>query len=437
MDGIITRLEISGYKSFESFGFELKPFTVIAGVNGVGKSNLFDALRHLSNLSNKTLRESFETQRGSLFDLFTMYPDGKRLGFISYAVEMLLPATVVDQFAESATLKYRRVRYELEIVISDEGVLSVKKERLVAIRRETDTFYKKNKELIGALPQLTGGRAPFIDTTEGKLTISQDGGGGKRTVSSAGAQRTVLSSIQTAEFPHAYAVRRLFETIHYLQLNPEKLRKPSALAAPAQISSDGDNLAAVIARIKKDDDGALQMISNDLASVIPSVGEVCLNLDTKREEYSISIKHTDGYEIPSKLLSDGTLRILALVVMNYDPEFSGVIILEEPENGVHPGRIPEIVSLLAGMTRLSDSLRQVIVNTHSTKLIDYVKFEDYLAIAIPKKRISSEHGNYTVTQMGYVPKGDSSFVPVGEALYLREELRRILEEKDMDTVLSL
>lgn len=430
MDGIITRLEISGYKTFESFDFELKPFTVIAGVNGVGKSNLFDALRHLSSLSSRTLRESFETQRGSLFDLFTMYPNGDRVNLIKYAVEMLLPETVVDQFAERAELKYRRVRYELEIAISEDGILSVSKERLVAIRRENDIFLKKNKDQIGILPRLTGGRAPFIETTQGKLTISQDGGGGKRTVSSAGAQRTVLSSIQTAEFPHAYAVRRLFETIHYLQLNPEKLRKPSAMAASALLSSDGENLAAVIARIKKSDLQVLQMISNDLASIIPSVSEVCLNLDDKREEYSVSIKHVDGYEIPSKLLSDGTLRVLALVVMNYDPEFSGVVILEEPENGVHPGRIPEVVSLLADMTRLSGSLRQVIVNTHSTKLIDYVRAEDYLAIATPKKVISKAHGNYTVTRMGYVPQTPGEIVPVGEGLYLREQLRQILDEKD-------
>ena len=103
---MITKIEIDGFKSFENFSMEFRPFTVIAGINGVGKSNLFDAMRHLSDLvSDKTLRESFETDRGSLFDLFTRYPSGERKRRISYAVELLLPKVIEDEFSEEEQLK--------------------------------------------------------------------------------------------------------------------------------------------------------------------------------------------------------------------------------------------------------------------------------------------------------------------------------------------
>ena len=77
---MITRIEIDGYKSFENFYMDIEPFTAIAGVNGVGKSNLFDAIRHIGKIATLSLREAFETDRGSLEDLFTAYPDGSRGG---------------------------------------------------------------------------------------------------------------------------------------------------------------------------------------------------------------------------------------------------------------------------------------------------------------------------------------------------------------------
>ena len=403
---MITKIEIDGFKSFENFSMEFRPFTVIAGVNSVGKSNLFDAMRHLSYLVSKTLRESFETDRGSLFDLFTLYPNGTYKDHISYAVEMLLPKYVEDEFSEKEQLKYLRLRYELTVSVDDEGKFQVEKERLTPIQRGNDEFLKRYKDLKEHLPPLTGGRTPFIDTDGSSITISQDGNAGnKRTVSLRGAQRTVLSSITTVEFPHAYAAKSMLQNIHFLQLNPEKLRKPSKSAASPYLEPDGSNLAAMVARLSREEPYIEQMISNDLSSIIPSVGKFVLKEDEVREEYVIAIEHIDGHEIPSKLLSDGTLRILALIAISYDPEFNGIIILEEPENGVHPGRIGRIVELLQSMTDLdiSSNTKQVITNTHSSKLIEIETVKrEFLAIAQLKTRVSQALGSYNVTTISYV-----------------------------------
>lgn len=429
---MITRIEIDGYKSFEQFELELRPFTAIAGPNAVGKSNLFDALRHISSLVGKTLRESFETERGSLSDLFTIYPDGSSKSTISYAVELLLPSYIEDQFSTRADLKYRRLRYELKVAKSGEGDLSLLHEKLFLLRRKEDPFLRAYPEVREQLPLLKQGRnTPFIDTLRQQVTISQDGNAGnKRTISLAGAQRTVLSSITTVEFPHAYAAKRMLEDIHFLQFNPEKLRAPSKLAASPYLRPDGENLAAVIARLTKHQPDVLLMLSNDLAAIVPGVGEVILQRDDKREEYIIAIKHTDGYCLPSKLLSDGTLRILALVVISYDPKFDGTIILEEPENGVYPGRIPEIVTLLRSIASLSaelPGLRQMVINTHSVRFIDEMKVQEAreLIFAMLKKIASKQHGSYMMTEMGYV----EDELVAGRNLVAREQLKRLLSEK--------
>lgn len=61
---MITRIELDGFKTFQDFTLELGPFQVIVGVNGTGKSNLFDALRLLARLADADLRTAFQDLRG-------------------------------------------------------------------------------------------------------------------------------------------------------------------------------------------------------------------------------------------------------------------------------------------------------------------------------------------------------------------------------------
>ena len=68
---MITKLEISGFKSFKDFSIEFSPFTVIAGKNASGKSNLFDALELLSRCANCDLRMAFPERRGTIIEQFT------------------------------------------------------------------------------------------------------------------------------------------------------------------------------------------------------------------------------------------------------------------------------------------------------------------------------------------------------------------------------
>src|ERR1035441_10339338 len=84
----------------------------------------------------------------------------------------------------------------------------------------------------------------------------------------------------------------------------------------------------------------------------------------------------DGTSYPARALSDGTLRFLALTVLSIEPDSRGVICMEEPENGIHPERIPAMIQLLRDLTtdvreRWPDGseLRQVIVNTHSPSVV--------------------------------------------------------------------
>jgi len=103
-----------------------------------------------------------------------------------------------------------------------------------------------------------------------------------------------------------------------------------------------------------------------------------------------------GTSHPARGLSDGTLRFLALAVIELDPEAKGLLCLEEPENGIHPERIPGMLQLLEDIAVDTSSelspdnpLRQVIINTHSPAVVAQVP-EDSLLVAELKEEVRSE-----------------------------------------------
>src|SRR3954465_631692 len=107
---MITRIEIDGFKTFQKFAVDLEPFQVIAGPNGVGKTNLFDALRLLSHLAELDLRSAFQEVRGEAGELFTQLPDGTRAARMQFAVELLVNDTVQDQWGQRVELSQTRLR---------------------------------------------------------------------------------------------------------------------------------------------------------------------------------------------------------------------------------------------------------------------------------------------------------------------------------------
>ncbi|MDR2499037.1 MAG: AAA family ATPase, partial [Tannerellaceae bacterium] len=114
---MITRIEIDGFKSFKDFVMEFTPFTVLAGANGSGKSNLFDALQLLSRLAEMELKTAFGGLRGEGYELFTKYDDETSAKEMSFAVEMLVDKRVKDNWGGEIMLENTRMRYELKLAL--------------------------------------------------------------------------------------------------------------------------------------------------------------------------------------------------------------------------------------------------------------------------------------------------------------------------------
>lgn len=223
----------------------------------------------------------------------------------------------------------------------------------------------------------------------------------------ANLPRTVLSVANAAETPTALLVRREMQSWRLLQLEPSSLRKPDDINAPEKLGIDGSHLPATLyrlARLEKNSSNEqfqseneariYRLVSNRLVELLDDIAEISIDYDERRKLLTLTAKNRDDTIHPAKSLSDRTLRFLALVILELDPEAKGVLCLEEPENGIHPERIPKILRLLQDIATdveepldLTNPLRQVIVNTHSPTVVQQVP-DDSLLVAELKETIS-------------------------------------------------
>ena len=420
---MLTRLKVSGFKNLLDVDVRFGAFTCIAGANGVGKSNLFDAIKFLSDLADRPLIDaamSIRDENGKASDIrgiFHKFKDpNSNLPIysdeISFEAEMIIPKEGVDDLGQQATATSTFLRYKLRLAyrkdngFSHIGGLEVLQEELVHIKlgKAKDALLFEHTESWRKSWIFNKRFAPLI-STEGEsgsrlIMLHQDGKQGGRPVrrNAKTLPRTVLSSTNAVENPTALLVRNEMRSWRLLQLEPSALRKPDEFSAPFRLGEDGSHLASTLyhlAQVEANHSGngnrvdltrTYGQVATRLSELIDDVFAVEVDRDEKRELLTLQLTTLDKIQHAAKALSDGTLRFLALAVIELDPNTQGVLCLEEPENGIHPERIPAMLRLLSDIAvdvnepvDSDNPLRQVIINTHSPVVVQQVQDCDLLA----------------------------------------------------------
>ncbi len=110
-------------------------------------------------------------------------------------------------------------------------------------------------------------------------------------------------------------------------------------------------------------------VKRTLRTLVPSVQDLAVDLDKRRGTLDIQLSQY-GIQLSSRIISEGTLRVLALCAIAANPWTGSLIAFEEPENGVHPRRLELIAQLLTALAM--DQGRQIIVTTHSALFCDAI-----------------------------------------------------------------
>ncbi len=428
---MLTRLKVDGFKNLVGVDVRFGPFNCIAGANGVGKSNLFDAIRFLSLTAGHPLAEAarrVRDEQGGNSDVRGLFHriGGHWAKKMTFEVEMVVPTKAEDDLGQLAIATWSYLTYKLEIRLREGGQsnnpqhpMEIVTEELGVAKGEVGfrRLHSWAKAIGGGLlglhdsfgqlvDQSGSSTPPFIVTVQTKaganIKLRSEG---QETVSNQATAirppKSLLSAASAGMSPTAFCAQQELKSWLMLQLDPGALRLPDEFNSPAKLEANGRRLAATLARLTNPAANSLHdspaggapegkvfgRLTNRLAGLVKDISGIRLDRDEKRSLNTVLFRMRDGTEFPARDMSDGTLRLLALALLELDPEAPRVICLEEPENGVHPDRLPAIVRLLQDialdpMEPLDETnlVRQVIVNTHSPSVVMAVP-EDSLIVA--------------------------------------------------------
>ncbi|WP_025770914.1 AAA family ATPase [Thioalkalivibrio sp. HK1] len=389
---MLNRIGIKGYKSLRDVDVRLQPLTVLFGPNAAGKSNFLDALRLLSMVAiGPTIRHAFyPPYRGKVLESFSYPREGlkgvrnQESASFSIEADFTLSDFVVDATNKQIRdmtqpseldkprdakkvqniVEKRDLRYRIEVeVLPNSARLQLADERLVALDAE-------GKPL--------GGRGDFKNTfiftrkksNDGRLIVTKEEPNTMMVKSIRFDQSALSQPHYPPLYPYLTAARQEIASWNFFHFEPlERMRTPDPLKPAWNIGAMGENLPAYLYTLKGQSPRHFGAIERSLKFLLPEVEGIEVYLDNHGDVELNLVK--DGVSISNRILSEGTLRMLALLAIGGAEQPPSLVGLEEPENGIHPSRIQLVADLLKTRAIFTER-SQYIIATHSPIFVDCV-----------------------------------------------------------------
>lgn len=371
----IEYLRVENYRALRSIEFkDITPFTVLLGPNGSGKSTVFDVFNFLSECFQFGLRHAWD-RRGR----------GREL------------KTRGQQEPIVIELKYRErpdqpiITYHLAIDENPRGPIVV--EEWLQWRRGAKgkpfrfLEYRagQGRAVSGEAPDERDQRKEYPLRTPDLIAVNTLG--------------------QFAEHPRVAALREFITDWYVSYLSIDDTRGQPEAGPQERLSKTGENLPNVIQYLKERYPERLEEIFSVLGQRVPQLESV---LAEPMPDGRLLLQIKDApFERPvlSRFASDGTLKMLAYLIVLYDPEPPQFIGVEEPENFLHPRLLPE----LAEECRRAAERAQLLVTTHSPFFLNGARPREIRVL------YRDEHG-YTQTMRASDIKGIREFVAAGASM---------------------
>lgn len=318
------------------------------------------------------LRSGIPTRAADPRDLFWMR-QGNRF---ELAVEMDVPHHLASA---------RWCRYEVAVGFSEEGEpVSILAENLWLANRKIEDSSPEQRRIFPFPPTppesiLQTGKGPWKKI----IAKTHTGNDYFRSETSdwnnqfrLGPTKSALANLPEDEsrFPVSIWVKRtLMEGIQFIRLNSEAMRVPSPPGLPNSFLPDGSNLAWVVAGLATEHKEAWL---KHVRTSFEDIRDIHVHDRPEDRHRYLEIEYTSGLRAPSWVVSDGTLRLLALTLLAYLPELSGLVLIEEPENGIHPRAVETTFASLSSVYGA-----QVLCATHSPVILSMAEPDAVLCFA--------------------------------------------------------
>jgi len=375
---MITLIEALNFRCLKYIRQPLDSFHVLVGPNASGKSTFLDVISFIGDIVRSGPEIAVRRRTPNYNDLIWQ----KKGTSFELAIEMKIPKKY-----EGLIGRKGNCRYEIAIgTINETGELGIlsetmwfKPEQKVEKRQlqifpsplpppETIIISGTRKNWKKVVNKVKGGNDNFYAETKGFDHAFK-----------LGLQKSALGNLPEDEskFPVAtWLKRNLIDGIQTLMLNSEVMRKPSPPGLPRHFRTDGSNLPWVVERLSKEHPDRFHDWIEHLRTALPDLETIKTILKEDDQNRYIVVKYRSGLEVPSWMVSDGTLRMLALTVLAYLPDIEGTLLIEEPENGIHPSAVEAVFQSLSSVYNA-----QILLATHSPVILSMVDADKVLCFA--------------------------------------------------------
>ena len=372
---IINRIQVLNYGCLRYVDVPMDRFHVLIGPNASGKSTLMDAIKFVSDVVRDGVDAAVERRTANFADLVWGRPLASEDQWFEMALEFEIPDDIRTMLPEEHG--YQIFRYEAKIGVDEEsGQINLLNERgdlqakTSSQDRQLSFFPSPHSPPATILRRRTarGLRNVFRKNETGRSrfndeTVQETGSVNWNPGLNISAKRSMLSILpdRDEQFPvSTRAMVYLRDKVVALALNSQRMRDASPPRMGYDLRADGSNVPWVAdALLQQEPDradlwaGHIQYALKDFKSVR------AVHREEDAHKY-LMVRYGNGLEVPSWKVSDGTLRLLALTLLAYLPRATGLYMIEEPENGIHPEALQ---SLFHSLSAVYDA--QVLVATHS------------------------------------------------------------------------
>jgi predicted ATPase len=383
---MISRIEALNYKCLRYIDRHLLPFQVLVGPNASGKSTFLDVIAFLGDMLQRGPEQAVLLNRAHSFDEL-VWKGGDNF---QLSLELPLPEALQTRVLKNGE-GYTHCRYEVGIGIDRHrgGIRSVG-ENLFLTRKapapqDTQTsipFPREPKPPNSIVLEKHQHKPPGWKRI---VTLAEEGKAYYRSETTnwqfplwPGPHKAAFALVPEEEerFPVSNWIRRvLTEGVQVLALNSLMMRRPCSPTIPHTFRPDGSNLPLVVRELRKSG-SKYQSWLNHVQTVLSDLVVVEVLERPEDRHLYLMATYASGIKVPSWLISDGTLRLLALTLLAYFPPEDQIYLIEEPENGIHPRAMEAVFQSLSSVYS-----GQVLLATHSPLILGLAKPEQILCFA--------------------------------------------------------
>jgi predicted ATPase len=401
---MITLIEALNYRCLRYISRTLLDFHVLVGPNASGKTTFLDVVGFLQDLVSDGLDGALLRRTGNPQELL-FRREGEHF---ELAIEAQIPE---DLRKKTAKPELDSARYEVVIGFDEtQRQFEFKAEKFLLKMRPklggeitertlfpnfccapdslvTPTPRKGTKLVVNKVP---GGNDNFYSEIYGKP------GKGWTPSFKLGSQKSALGNLpaDVKSFPVANWFREyLGDRVQHFILNSLEIRKPSPPTKVKGFLPDGSNIPWVVSRLRQEDENSYRRWVAHLQTVLEDLVDISTIERPEDRHCYLVYKYRGGLELPSWLVSDGTLRLTALTLPAYLANLRGIYLIEEPENGIHPKAVSAIYDSLSSVYGA-----QVLLATHSPVVLNAAEAKSVLCFAKDESGstdivLGSEHPN--------------------------------------------